>query len=92
MGQKKPNEWGRYDTIGNVWERVQDWADGYSKDDVVDPTGPPDPLPYYQYKIRRGGGAFCCPEFCRAAFRIRDAVDERHKFWGGRIVLLPYSV
>jgi formylglycine-generating enzyme required for sulfatase activity len=42
VGQKKPNRWGLYDTLGNVCERVSDTYDKnyYAKGPQVDPTGP----------------------------------------------------
>lgn len=41
VGTKKPNEWGLYDMLGNVWEWCDSWYDvDYKKSNLIDPMGP----------------------------------------------------
>lgn len=41
VGSKKPNPWGIYDLIGNVFEWCNDWDAPYMSTPEVDPTGQP---------------------------------------------------
>jgi len=50
-GLKKPNKFGLYDMLGNVFEWVWDWSGTYSGGSVTDPTGPSSG----SIKIIRGG-------------------------------------
>ena len=52
VGQKKPNAWGLYDMIGNVWELCQD--NGHFN--------------YDQKKVMCGGSWFNIPEYCLYKF------------------------
>ncbi len=53
VGQKKPNGFGLYDTLGNVWEWVQDryGQEYYSHSPDRDPPGPLSG----EYRVARGG-------------------------------------
>jgi formylglycine-generating enzyme required for sulfatase activity len=51
VGQKRPNAFGLYDVLGNVWQWVNDWDDQYQNSPAQDPEGPSSG----QYRLLRGG-------------------------------------
>lgn len=74
VGGKRPNAWGLYDMLGNVWN----WCwDAY------------DPQVYGEYRVLRGGGWFDEHWSCRASVRRRSHPTARIDDIGFRIARSP---
>jgi formylglycine-generating enzyme required for sulfatase activity len=60
VGQKRPNAWGLYDMIGNLWEWCEDLYDenAYKRYAEGDFTPPEKGTPK-NARVRRGGAAYC---------------------------------
>jgi formylglycine-generating enzyme required for sulfatase activity len=78
VARKKPNAWGFYDMLGNVWELCLDQcglkhgpggatilSDTYGKGEFLDPLSLKGP-----FRICRGGDWACLPNNCRPAKRM----------------------
>eukprot|EP01147_Barroeca_monosierra_P007593 gene7593-9863_t len=61
-----PNKYGLYNTVGNVWEWVQDWFTRvHSSHPSVNPNGPSQG----ESKVKKGG-SFMCHQFTCYRYRI----------------------
>jgi len=65
VGTKKPNAWGLFDMIGNIYEWCQDWYGDYPSGEVTNPQGPGSG----SYRLLRGGSWSNDAGFCRSARR-----------------------
>ncbi|MCP4076325.1 MAG: formylglycine-generating enzyme family protein [Gammaproteobacteria bacterium] len=84
VGTLKPNAWGLYDMIGNLWEWVEDSfdADYYKTSPATDPKGGELSI----RKSMRGGSYHCTPERARVGIRGSYVEHKALSVLGFRLV------
>lgn len=84
VGKKKPNAFGLYDMIGNVYEWVEDGydADYYATSETEDPQGPPNG----EFRVLRGGSWYLNAYVSRVSYRGYIDPTNRSSLFGFRLV------
>ena len=82
----KPNNFGLYNMVGNVWEWTEDWFTRFHNLDInVNPSGPEKG----STKVIRGGSFLCHDSYCnryRTSSRTSNSIDSSTSNMGFRIV------
>ncbi len=81
--QKRPNAWGLYDMMGNVWEWVWDSYSPYSSQMQIDPHGA---VQLGNFRVARGGSWDSQPRLVRTANRAAWPPSYRDRFVGFRLI------
>ena len=82
---KRPNAFGLFDTLGNVWEWCNDWFDVYyyKSSPNTDPAGPASG----EMRVLRGGSYLGSPGYVTASFRYGIDPKLRYEFVGTRCAM-----
>ena len=80
--QKRPNPWGLYDMLGNVWEWCQDWIGDYPLEAQVDPMGPEKGSDC----VVRGGCWYRDSRYVRSASRGKRNPGNENSLLGFRLL------
>lgn len=84
-----PNKFGLHNTVGNVWEWVNDWwTIRHSATPSNDPQGPPEGTD----KVKKGGSYMCHKEYCyryRCSARSMNTPDSSASNLGFRCAKSP---